>query len=52
MLLKAISYPHLPQGGSPYCSDPNCVYCIALRKTHDKLKNCQPLFSSGKTFED
>jgi hypothetical protein len=52
MLLKAISYPHLPQDGSPYCSDPNCVYCIALRKTHEKLKTTQRVLSSGKTFHN
>src|SRR5438874_13631191 len=48
MLLKAISYPHLPQAGSPYCSDPNCAYCLDLRKVQEHLRNGQPISPSRK----
>ena len=50
MLLKAISYPHLPQAGSPYCSDPNCAYCRDLRKVQEQLRNGQPISPSRKGF--
>ena len=50
MLLKAISYPHLQQVGSPYCSDPNCAYCRDLRKVQEQLRNGQPISPSRKRF--
>jgi len=48
MLLKAISYPHLQQAGSPYCSDPNCAYCSDLRKTQEQLKDKYTITPSVK----
>ena len=36
---------HLPQAGSPYCSDPNCEYCKALRRAEEQVKDGKPITS-------
>lgn len=32
------SEEHPTELGSPYCADPNCEYCKALREAQEKLK--------------
>ena len=29
---------HKQEAGSPYCSDPNCVYCKELRKASEQVR--------------
>jgi hypothetical protein len=29
---------HQPELGSPFCSDPNCVYCAELRKMFEQMR--------------
>ena len=30
-------------GGSPYCSDPNCPYCKDLRETEELVRTGRPI---------
>lgn len=49
---QPVSKPHDPsqEAGSPYCSDPNCVYCKELRQAQETLRhksaNQPPRFAS------
>jgi len=29
---------HKPERGSPFCSDPDCLYCKELRKTFEQMR--------------
>jgi hypothetical protein len=29
---------HKPQAGSPFCSDPKCLYCTDLRKMQEQIR--------------
>jgi hypothetical protein len=29
---------HKPEAGSPFCSDPNCPYCMELRMKFDEMR--------------
>jgi len=37
------SSTHKPESGSPYCSDPNCVYCKELRETEELVRAGRPI---------
>ncbi len=39
---------HKPDVGSPYCSDPNCVYCQDLRAAQAQLQQGQPVTPSDR----
>jgi hypothetical protein len=39
---------HKADVGSPYCSDPNCQYCVDLRAVQAQLRGGLPIKPSEK----
>jgi hypothetical protein len=43
--------PHEPENvSSPYCSDPDCIYCQDLRAVQAQMEDGKPITSSGKSI--
>jgi hypothetical protein len=41
--------PHRPtELGSPYCSDPNCIYCKNLREAQEQLKKSNAEYDKSR----
>jgi hypothetical protein len=50
LLSNTSTSPHKLEVGSPYCSDPKCVYCQDLRAVQAQMRDGKPVTSSGKTI--
>jgi len=45
-------FPVKPTAASPYCADPDCPHCKALRQVQDQVRTGKPILPSADPKEN